>query len=69
MRMGLQNSPVPMAKPKHLSLMTSLAKRIAKDFSYLRIDFYEANDKIYFGELTFDPRRRAVPYLSRGNTA
>lgn len=54
-RMGLQNSPVPMAKPKHLSLMTSLAKRIAKDFSYLRIDFYEANDKIYFGELTFTP--------------
>jgi len=26
---------------------------LAKEFCYLRVDFYHVNDKIYFGELTF----------------
>ncbi|WP_213990975.1 ATP-grasp fold amidoligase family protein [Sodalis sp. dw_96] len=54
-RMGLPNSPEPMAAPENLAEMLSLAKRIAEQFSYLRIDFYEAGGKIYFGELTFTP--------------
>jgi hypothetical protein len=33
--------------------MLELAKTLAKDFSYARVDFYNIDGKIYFGELTF----------------
>ncbi|WP_413724741.1 ATP-grasp fold amidoligase family protein [Sodalis sp. RH16] len=54
-RMGLPNNPEPMPAPDNLEEMLSLATRITEQFSYLRIDFYEADGKIYFGELTFTP--------------
>ncbi|WP_338733813.1 ATP-grasp fold amidoligase family protein [Mangrovimonas cancribranchiae] len=40
-------------KPKHYDRMIKLGEIFAKDFCYLRVDFYHVNDKIYFGELTF----------------
>lgn len=40
-------------KPKSLNKMLELSKKIAEDFDYIRVDFYEVNEKIYFGELTF----------------
>ncbi len=33
--------------------MFEIAKDLCEDFPYVRVDFYECNDKIYFGELTF----------------
>lgn len=42
-------------KPYNLELMLKLAKQLAENFSYVRVDFYEINKKIYFGELTFTP--------------
>ena len=33
--------------------MLSLAKILSKDFVHVRVDFYNANNKVYFGELTF----------------
>ena len=54
-RLGLPNNPEPMAAPENLDEMLLLAKRIAAQFSYLRVDFYEAEGRIYFGELTFTP--------------
>lgn len=54
-RLGLPNNPEPMAAPENLNEMLFLAKRIATQFSYLRVDFYEAEGKIFFGELTFTP--------------
>lgn len=40
-------------KPEHLLLMKQLAEKLTRDFPHVRVDFYEANGKIYFGELTF----------------
>jgi len=40
-------------RPKLFDKMISLGEVFAKDFCYLRVDFYHVNDKIYFGELTF----------------
>ena len=40
-------------KPKLYDKMITLGETFAKDFCYLRVDFYHVNDKIYFGELTF----------------
>lgn len=43
------------APPKSLKKMIQLAEKLATPFCYVRIDFYESNDKVYFGEITFHP--------------
>lgn len=40
-------------KPNSFEEMKYLAEIIAKDFIYVRVDFYSINDRVYFGELTF----------------
>ena len=35
--------------------MLQLAEKLAKNIPFVRVDFYEVNRKIYFGELTFYP--------------
>lgn len=42
-------------KPQNLEKMIELASTFATDTKFLRVDFYEINQKIYFGELTFYP--------------
>ncbi|MEX1057136.1 MAG: ATP-grasp fold amidoligase family protein, partial [Natronospirillum sp.] len=37
--------------------MLALAKKLAKDFDYIRVDFYSVNDRVYVGELTNYPGR------------
>lgn len=39
--------------PKNLEKMTKLAEILSKDFKHVRVDFYNIDGKIYFGELTF----------------
>ena len=42
-------------KPKKLKEMIKLAELLSKGTIFLRVDFYEVDNKIYFGELTFYP--------------
>ena len=42
-------------KPSGLSSMIQLAEKLSKNIPFLRVDFYQINGKIYFGELTFFP--------------
>ncbi|WP_025162158.1 ATP-grasp fold amidoligase family protein [Paraclostridium bifermentans] len=42
-------------KPHNFKKMIKLAEKLAKDIPFVRVDFYEINKKIYFGELTFYP--------------
>ena len=35
--------------------MVELANKLAKPFPFVRVDFYELNDKLYIGEMTFYP--------------
>ena len=42
-------------KPKHLDKMLELAKILSYEIPFVRVDFYEIDDKIYFGEITFFP--------------
>ena len=35
--------------------MIEIAKILSADFDFVRVDLYEHNDKVYFGELTFSP--------------
>lgn len=41
--------------PKNLNKMIEYAKILSKDFIFARIDFYEINEKLYLGEITFTP--------------
>lgn len=42
-------------KPKTFDKMIQFAEKLSKDIPYLRVDFYEVDGKLYFGELTFFP--------------
>lgn len=53
---GLTNrSGSEAKKPEHLSEMIDIAKKLSEDFKFVRVDLYEIEGKIYFGELTFTP--------------
>lgn len=41
--------------PKNFEYMMDVAKILSKDFPFVRVDLYNINGKIYFGELTFYP--------------
>jgi hypothetical protein len=42
-----------LKKPKNLKKMIEISEKLSKDFDYVRVDLYNLNGKIYFGELTF----------------
>lgn len=44
-----------ITKPKKLSQMIEIAEALSKEFSFVRVDLYYSNNRIYFGELTFTP--------------
>ena len=50
--------PIPDKKikmSKNIDKMVELAEKLTEQYPFLRADFYDANGKIYFGELTFFP--------------
>lgn len=51
--MGHINAPVMPEKPKNFELMTKFAEILSANTKHLRVDFYEVNGRLYFGELTF----------------
>ena len=50
-------------KPIQLEEMLAVAKKLAKDFVFLRVDLYLADDEIYFGEVTFHPEGGNGPFI------
>ena len=46
-------APVPPEKPVNFELMKELAAKLSKGTPQLRVDFYEVDGKVYFGEMTF----------------
>lgn len=44
-----------LSRPVNFEHMMDLAEKIAKDCRFLRVDFYEVNGKVFFGEATFYP--------------
>lgn len=46
-------APVPPHLPENFKLMQELAARLSAGTPQLRVDFYEVDGKIYFGEMTF----------------
>ncbi|MGG1687210.1 ATP-grasp fold amidoligase family protein [Pseudalkalibacillus sp. NRS-1564] len=47
------NAIKPIKKPKGFKEMIDLAMVLSKGIPHVRVDFYDINGKIYFGEMTF----------------
>ncbi len=50
---GLDNYKGKVSKPKNYDEMIEISKKLSEDFDYVRVDLYNLDGKIYFGELTF----------------
>ena len=40
-------------RPDNLKEMITIAEKLATGFDHVRVDLYNSNGKIYFGEMTF----------------
>lgn len=49
------NSDTIIPKPKKIDKMIEFAEKLSKDKLFVRVDFYEINGQLYFGEITFYP--------------
>ena len=60
-QMGLERKDYPVPKgmkyeqPRNFDKMVQYASKLSEDFKFVRVDFYEINNKVYLGELTFTP--------------
>lgn len=50
---GHPNADTIPEKPAQFELMKELATKLSTNIPHVRVDFYEANGKVYFGEFTF----------------
>jgi hypothetical protein len=50
---GGKNSDKEIKKPINFEKMITLAKELSQGIPHVRVDFYDVNGQIYFGELTF----------------
>lgn len=47
------NADKPIRKPVNFDKMIEFSKILSKDIPHVRVDFYDVNGKLYFGEITF----------------
>ncbi|WP_053218197.1 ATP-grasp fold amidoligase family protein [Virgibacillus senegalensis] len=48
-----KNTDNQVTKPENFELMIELSKKLCQGFSHVRVDLYNVNGKVYFGEMTF----------------
>lgn len=57
-------NPSGIKKPASYERMLEIAKKLSEEFPFVRVDLYEVNGKIYFGELTFTPAAGILEHFS-----
>lgn len=57
-----KNSDTVPELPSQFEKMKEIAEKLAKGFPFIRIDLYEADEKVYFGEMTFFPSSGMKPF-------
>ncbi len=60
------DNPEEISPPKNFELMKKLAAKLAEGFAFVRVDFYEIEGRVYFGEMTFTPGAGNFSYKSEG---
>ena len=53
-----------LPKPDSLTKMLEVSKILSEDFRFVRVDLYERNGNVLFGELTFTPTSCVFAYFS-----
>ena len=51
-------------RPQVLNEMISVAERLAEPFPFVRVDLYQYEEKVLFGELTFTPMGALNTYIN-----
>lgn len=59
---GHENAEITPVKPEHFEEMKELAEKLSKGFRQVRVDLYNVNGQIYFGEMTFYHHCGFVPF-------
>ena len=59
---GHPNAEVMPAKPEAFEEMITLAEKLSKGIPHVRVDFYEIEGKVYFGELTLSHWSGFMPF-------
>ena len=56
------NSSRELSPPKNLQAMIQIVRELSNEFIFSRVDLYEHDDKIYFGEITLHPGGGVEPF-------
>ena len=59
---GHPNAPVIPRKPINYNEMIKLAEKLSSGIPQVRVDFYDVNGKVYFGEMTFSHWSGLMPF-------
>ena len=59
---GHPNAEIAPEKPVCFDEMRALAEKLSANIPHVRVDFYEVDGKVYFGELTFSHWSGFVPF-------
>ena len=62
LRQGHPNAAICPDKPLKFDEMRVLAEKLSEGIPQVRVDFYEVDGKVYFGELTFSHFAGMVPF-------
>lgn len=53
--LGYDDITGDVPRPGHFEQMIAAAETLGRDFDFIRVDFYDTPDRLYFGELTATP--------------
>ncbi|OQA64843.1 MAG: hypothetical protein BWY38_02900 [Ignavibacteria bacterium ADurb.Bin266] len=59
---GDKNATKQILKPKNYEKMVDIARKLSEGIPHVRVDLYNVNGKIYFGEMTFFSAGGIVPF-------
>lgn len=62
---GAPGSSTPPPRPQHLDRMIAIAETLSDGVPHVRVDLYEVDGRIYFGEMTFFPTSGLRPMSPR----
>lgn len=54
---GWKKTDFELNKPENYDKMIEISEKLATPFPFVRVDLYNINGKIYFGEMTFTPAK------------
>jgi hypothetical protein len=60
-----ENAPKHPEKPSGFQKMLELSRVLAKEFPFVRVDFYQVDSRIILGELTFSPGGGVEPFTPK----